>query len=139
MDEAANVVFCGVGAEALFTVLFDAKADVVSESYVETAGAAGEDVDVEVIFPLRHFQRITEESAGRKADSSASLRNDKQKGKCEGKDNCNCNCKREKQIPPLRCGMTNKRASAIAGDQAGVSSTSCGGCSTVRLSWPQAA
>jgi hypothetical protein len=46
MDEAANVVFCGVGAGALFTVLSDAEADVVGESYIETAGAAGKDVNV---------------------------------------------------------------------------------------------
>jgi hypothetical protein len=74
--------FCG--AEALFAVLFDAEADVVGESYIETAGAAGEDVDVEVIFPLRHVRRITEEAEV------------------------------GKQIPPLRCGMTNKEASARA-------------------------
>jgi hypothetical protein len=36
-------------------VLLDAEADVVGESYVESAGAAGEDVDVEVVFALRHF------------------------------------------------------------------------------------
>ncbi len=80
IDEAANVVFCGVGAEELFAVLFDAEADVVGESYVESAGAAGEDVDVEVVFALRHFGEDIGEFGGRKADSSASLRNDKQKG-----------------------------------------------------------
>jgi hypothetical protein len=90
IDEAADVVFCGVGAEALFTVLADAEADVVGESYIETAGAAGEDVDVEVVFALRHVRRITGESAVGKADSSAALRNDKQKG----------------------CGMTNKKTSS---------------------------
>jgi hypothetical protein len=117
IDEAADVVFCGVGAEALFAMLFDAKADVVGESYVETAGTAGEDVDVEMIFPLRHVRRIREESAAGKqipslhcgmtnkkasaktrtnatakteADPFASLRNDKQKGERKDKNKCNC-------------------------------------------------
>ena len=84
VDEATNVVFCGVGAGGLFTVLSDAEVDVVGESYIEAAGAAGENVDVEVIFPLRHVRRIREESEV------------------------------GKQIPPLRCGMTNKEASATA-------------------------
>jgi hypothetical protein len=37
IDQAADVVFRGVGAEALFAMLFDAEADVVGESYIETA------------------------------------------------------------------------------------------------------
>jgi hypothetical protein len=79
VDEATYVVFCGVGSGAFFTMLLDAQPDVVGEAYVETSGAAGEDVDVEVVFALRRFRRITEVVA------------------------------EEKQIPPLRCGMTNKR------------------------------
>ena len=80
VDETADVVFCGVGAGALVAVLLDSQADVVGEPYVESAGAAGEDVDVKVVFALRHLVRIAEESAV------------------------------EQQIPPLRYGMTNKRA-----------------------------
>jgi hypothetical protein len=82
VDEPAYVVFCGVGSGPFFTVLFDAEADVVGESYVETAGTTGEDVNVEMVFALWHSERIAEESVV------------------------------EKQIPPLRCGMTNKRAKA---------------------------
>jgi hypothetical protein len=46
------------------------------------------------------------------ADSSVSLRNDKQRGKCNGKDRRQL--QRQQQIPPLRCGMTNKKARAKA-------------------------
>jgi len=80
VDEATDVVFRGVGARAFLAVLFDSEADVVGESYVETAGAAGENVDVEMVFAMRHVGRIREESVV------------------------------EKQIPPLRCGMTTKSA-----------------------------
>jgi len=83
VDEATDVVFRAVGAEAFLAVLFDAEVDVVGESYVETAGAAGEDVDVEMVFAQRHVRRIAEPVI-------------------------------EKQIPPLRCGMTNRRASSTA-------------------------
>jgi len=113
------------GSRGAFHGVVYAEADVVGESYIETAGAAGEDVDVEVIFPLRHDRRITEESAVGKADSSASLRNDKQKasaearttatatakadssaalrndkqrGKCKGEDNCNGNSTRRVRV-----------------------------------------
>jgi hypothetical protein len=79
VDEASYVVFGGVGSGSLFSVLLYAEADVVGETYVEAAGATGEDVDVEVIFALRHLGRIAEVVAG------------------------------EKRIPPLRYGMTNKR------------------------------
>jgi hypothetical protein len=40
-----------------------------------------------------------------KADSSASLRNDKQKGQLQGQRQL----RGQKQIPSLRCGMTNKK------------------------------
>jgi hypothetical protein len=80
VDETADVVFGGVGSGTLVPVLFDAETDVVGESYVKSAGAAGEYVDVKMVFALRHVGRITEESV------------------------------LKQQIPPLRCGMTNKRA-----------------------------
>jgi hypothetical protein len=60
VDEAAYVVFGCVGSGSLFSVLLYAEANVVGETYVETAGAAGEDVDVEVVFALWHLGRITE-------------------------------------------------------------------------------
>ena len=84
VDEAAYVVFGGVGSGSFFSVLFQAEADVVGETYVETAGAAGEDVDVKVVFALWHLGEITEVVAV------------------------------EKQIPPLRYGMTNKKGFGIA-------------------------
>ena len=71
--------FGGVGSGSFFSVLFQAEADVVGETYVETAGAAGEDVDVEVVFALWHFGQDNGGCGGGEADSSASLRNDKQK------------------------------------------------------------
>ncbi len=84
VDEAAYVVFGGVGSWSFFSVLLQAEVDVVGETYVETAGATGEDVDVKVVFALWHLGRITEVVA------------------------------REKRIPPLRCGMTNKTADSSA-------------------------
>jgi hypothetical protein len=111
IDQAADVVFCGVGAEALFAMLFDAEADVVGESYIKTAGAAGEDVDVEVIFPLRHVRRITEESVVGKQipPLRCGMTN---KGQVQKQEQLQR--QKQKQIPPIRCGMTNKRASAKA-------------------------
>jgi hypothetical protein len=43
-----------------------------------------------VVFAVRHVRRIAEGPAVGKADSSAPLRNDKQKrAKCKSEDNCN--------------------------------------------------
>jgi len=53
-------------------------------------------------------------TANATADSFASLRNDKQKGKCNGKEHP----QQQQQIPPLRCGMTNQKAGAKANKEA---------------------
>ena len=106
VDEAAYVVFGGVGSGSFFSVLLRAEADVVGETYVETAGAAGEDVDVEMVFALRHLGRITEVVVGEKRIPPLRCGMTNKKG-FEAVDGVVVG---QQQIPPLRCGMTNKKA-----------------------------
>ena len=47
-------MYRGVTAGRGDTVFRDSAEDVVGEPYVEIVGAAGHDVDVEVVFAVRH-------------------------------------------------------------------------------------
>jgi len=86
VNETIDIVFRGVRAVAFFAMLFDAHADIVCKSDVESARTAGEDVNVKVVFVLLHFGNGNWTLGGRKADSSASLRNDKQKSQRQNND-----------------------------------------------------
>jgi len=85
VDEAVDLVSGRVGSGTVFAMLGHAQDDVVGHSDVESAGPIRQDVDVEDVFALRHVGRITDLGGGREADSSASLRNDKQE--CYGMTN----------------------------------------------------
>ena len=78
--QATDVIAGGVCTWLLFTMLGDANAEVVGDTYIEVAGTAAEDVDVEAVFARWH-SRDSSPCVG-EADSSATLRNDNQKGKC---------------------------------------------------------
>jgi hypothetical protein len=103
VDEAAYVVFGGVGAGAFVTVLLDAEAYVVGESYVEAARAACKDVDVEMVFALRHFGEDSGEvGVGKQIPPLRCGMTNKRQGQMQNQH------QQQKQIPSLRCGMTNK-------------------------------
>ena len=54
VDEAVDVVTCGVGVGRCGTVFGDSAEDVVREADVEVVGTAGHDVEVEVVFEVQH-------------------------------------------------------------------------------------
>ena len=59
VNKPVDLVSGRVGAGAMFAVLFDSDVKPVGEPDVELPGAAGKDVNEEVVlFPLRHGGRI---------------------------------------------------------------------------------
>ena len=80
VDEAGDLVLGCVSTGAALTVLEDSCGEVIGDPYIKSARAAGEDVDVEMIFARWHGRQDSRLVARwRKADSFASLRNDKQR------------------------------------------------------------
>jgi hypothetical protein len=57
VDEPCNVVAGRVGVGMKLAVLAGAGDNVVGEANVEVPGAAGEDVDVEEVFPLLYSRK----------------------------------------------------------------------------------
>ncbi len=61
----------------MFSVLCKAFREIICEADVEVSGAVGEDVNEEEVVPLWQCDEDRAVAGTRKADSSASLRNDK--------------------------------------------------------------